>query len=110
MAEEVKQILRDLPIGGDKCLVVLLHQFPPNQWGRLGEEWYPADKLHALIVHFVLNYAQFRAFDWQADVPWTNNPTEQVIGKMKMRARTVRGYKNWPGMASGLMTADVGVA
>ena len=39
-----------------------------------------------------------------------NNPTEQVIGKMKMRARTVRGYKNWSGMASGLMSAGVGVA
>jgi len=31
-------------------------------------------------------------------VPWTNNPTEQVIGRMKMRARTVRGYKNCEGM------------
>lgn len=29
---------------------------------------------------------------------------------MKMRARTVRGYKNWLGMASGLMVAGVGVA
>jgi site-specific recombinase XerD len=46
----------------------------------------------------------------QPDVPWTNNPTEQVIGRMKMRARTVRGYKTWAGMASGLMTAGVGVA
>jgi len=48
-------------------------------------------------------------FDWQPDVPWTNNPTEQVIGKMKMRTRTVRGYKNWSGMANGLMVAGVGI-
>jgi len=27
-----------------------------------------------------------------------------------MRARTVRGYKTWPGMTSGLMVAGVGVA
>ena len=26
-------------------------------------------------------------------IRWTNNGTEQVIGRMKMRARTVRGYK-----------------
>jgi len=26
---------------------------------------------------------------------WTNNATEQAIGRMKMRARTVRGYKSW---------------
>jgi hypothetical protein len=30
---------------------------------------------------------------------------EQVIGRMKMRARTVRGYKTWPGMQTGLMLA-----
>jgi len=28
---------------------------------------------------------------------------------MKMRARTVRGYKNWSGMASGLMVAGVAI-
>jgi len=28
---------------------------------------------------------------------------------MKMRARTVRGYKNWSGMKSGLMAAGVSV-
>jgi len=33
-----------------------------------------------------------RHWDWlEPDAPWTNNPTEQVIGEMKMRARTVRG-------------------
>jgi hypothetical protein len=68
------------------------------------------DKLRALIVRLVQNWAQFRVFDWQPDVPWTNNPTEQVIGKMKMRARTVRGCKSWAGMASGLMVAGIGVA
>jgi hypothetical protein len=25
---------------------------------------------------------------------------------MKMRARTVRGYKTWPGMHNGLLLAD----
>jgi transposase-like protein len=110
VAEEVKQILRDLPIEGDKRLVALSRQFPPSQWGSLGQEWSPVDKLRALIVRLVQNWAQFRVFDWQPDVPWTNNTTERVIGKMKMRARTVRGYKTWPGMASGLMAAGVGVA
>ena len=34
----------------------------------------------------------------QPDVPWTNNMMEQVIGKMKMRARMVCGYKIWRGI------------
>ncbi|HMD89611.1 MAG TPA: hypothetical protein VKF38_10650 [Anaerolineaceae bacterium] len=101
IAEEVRQILRDLPIEGDKRLVELCHQFPAGPWRRAGAELTTVDKLRSLIVRLAQNWAQYRVIDWQPDVPWTNNPTEQVVGKMKMRARTVRGYKTWPGMASG---------
>lgn len=110
VAEEVRQMLRDLPIAGDKRLVALLRQFPPSAWSQSGSEFSPVDRLRFLIVRLAENWAKYRVFDWQADVPWTNNPTEQVIGKMKMRARTVRGYKTWSGMASGLMVAGIGVA
>lgn len=110
VAEEVRQILRDLPIEGDKRLVALLRQLPPSQTGRSGNEANPLDQLRLLIVRLVNNWAHFRVFDWQQEVPWTNNPTEQVIGKMKMRARTVRGYKTRSGMISGLMVAGVGLA
>ena len=110
VAEEVRQILRDLPPEGDKRLVAISRLFPPSAWRRAGEAFSPVDKLRLLILRLAENWAKFRVFDWQAGVPWTNNPTEQVIGKMKMRARTVRGYKNWSGMASGLMVAGVGVA
>ena len=34
---------------------------------------------------------------------------EQVIGRMKMRSRTVRGYKTEAGMLSGLMAAGSGM-
>jgi transposase-like protein len=109
VAEEVRQILRDLSIEGDKRLVALLRQFPRSQWTRSGEDFSPLDKLRLLIVRLAENWSRFRVFDWQAGVPWTNNLTEQVIGKMKMRARTVRGYKTWPGMASGLMVSGIGI-
>lgn len=109
MATEVRQLLRDLPIEGDKRLVALSRQLPPSQMGRPGSEYTPVDQLRSLILRLAENWAHFRVFDWQKDVPWTNNPTEQVIGKMKMRARTVRGYKNWPGMRSGLLIAGVGI-
>jgi transposase-like protein len=110
MAEQVHQLLRELPIEGDKRLMALLRQLPPTQMGRSGGEYTPVEKLRSLIIRLAENWAHFRVFDWHKDVPWTNNPTEQVIGKMKMRARTVRGYKTWPGMASGLMATGVGVA
>jgi transposase-like protein len=110
MVEEVRQLIEDLPIEGDKRLVALARQLPPSQMGRAASEYTPLDQLRYLLIRLSENWARFRVFDWQPDVPWTNNPTEQVIGRMKMRARTVRGYKNWPGMASGLMAAGVNVA
>jgi len=35
-------------------------------------------------------------------VPSTNNQTEHAIGKLKMRARTVRGFKTFAGVESAL--------
>jgi transposase-like protein len=110
MAIEVRQLLQDLPVEGDKRLLALLRQLPPSQMGRADSEYTALEQLRLLIVRLAENWTRFRVFDWQKDVPWTNNPTERVIGKMKMRARTVRGYKTWSGMASGLMAAGVGVA
>jgi hypothetical protein len=52
------------------------------------------DQLGFLLARLIEYWARYRLFDWQPDVPWTNNPTEQVIGRMKMRARTIRGYKS----------------
>ena len=83
---------------------------PESRQGRSGSEFSPLDQLRYLLVRLSENWARYRVFDWQPGVPWTNNLTEQVIGRMKMRARTVRGYKNWPGMKRGLMAAGVGVA
>jgi transposase-like protein len=110
MVDEVKQLIADLPIEGEKRLVALARQLPPFQAKPAGSEYTPLEQLRVLVVRLSENWTRFRVFDWQPDVPWTNNPTEQVIGRMKMRARTVRGYKNWPGMASGLMVAGVTVA
>lgn len=110
MVNEVYQLLQDLPAKGDKRLVELSRKLPPSQMGRAGSEYTPVDQLRSLILRLSENWARFRVFDWQADVPWTNNPTEQVIGKMKMRSRTVRGYKNKSGMVNGLIVAAVDIA
>ena len=109
MVSEVRQVLNDLPIEGDKRLIALYRQLPPSQMGRTDAEYTPLEQLRSVIIRLAENWSRFRVFDWQMGVPWTNNPTEQGIGRMKMRARTVRGYKNWPGMLSGLMVAGSGV-
>jgi len=109
VVEETKTLVKELPIEGDRRLLELWRQIPETRQGRFGTELSPLDQLRHLLVRLAENWRRYRVFDWQPDVPWTNNPTEQMIGKMKMRARTVRGYKTWPGMESGLMVAGVGI-
>jgi transposase-like protein len=109
MLEEVQALVNELPPEGERRLWQLYRQLPVNRKGRGSEEMTPLELLRHLIGRLAEDWAKYRVFDWQAGVPWTNNGTEQVIGRMKMRARTVRGYKNWLGMASGLMAAGVGV-
>lgn len=107
---EVKRLIAELPPDGDKRLVVLWRKIPENRAGRSGQPLSPLDQLRYLLVRLSENWARFRVFDWQADVPWTNNQTEQAIGRMKMRARTVRGYKTWSGMQNALFLAGTGIA
>ena len=107
---EIKRLIAELPPDGDKRLVALWKKIPENRAGRAGQPLTPLDQLRLLLVRLAENWARFRVFDWQPDVPWTNNQTEQAIGRMKMRARTVRGYKTWAGMQNGLFLAGLGVA
>lgn len=107
--EETQTILHELPVQGDRRLLELLRQVPETRQGRNGSAYSALDQLRYLLLRLVDSWARYRVFDWQPDVPWTNNLTEQAIGRMKMRARTVRGYKSWSGMSSGLMVAGVGV-
>ncbi len=108
--EETQALIEELPIEGDRRLLQIWRQIPETRQGRKGMELSPLDQLRFLLVRLAQDWARYRVFDWQPDVPWTNNLTEQAIGRMKMRARTVRGYKNWPGMASGLMVAGTALA
>jgi len=68
------------------------------------------EQLRYLLIRLSEHWISYRLFDWQPDVPWTNNGTEQVIGRMKMRSRTVRGYKSRQGMWAALLLAGSGIA
>jgi hypothetical protein len=45
---------------------------------------------------------KYRLWVVEPGVPSTNNRTEQAIGKLKMRGRTVRGFKTFGGVESAL--------
>lgn len=105
MIDEIQKLIAELPLEGSKRLYELWKQIPLGRHGRMDQPLSPLDQLRQLLLRLSEHWPQYRVFDWQPDVPWTNNGTEQVIGRMKMRSRTVRGYKTQPGLLNGLMLA-----
>ena len=107
--DEIKALLSDLPIEGSRRLFELWKQIPQRRMGQKGS-LLPLVQLRNLLIRLSEHWASYRVFDWQKDVPWTNNGTEQVIGRMQMRSRTVRGYKSWPGMKASLLLSGSSLA
>jgi hypothetical protein len=108
MLDEVKQLLHDLPIDGSRRLFELWKQIDEPRSAR-DEPRTPVDQMRDLLIRLSEHWESYCIFDWQLDVPWTNNATEQVIGRMKVRSRTVRGYKTQSGLLAGLMAAGSGM-
>ncbi len=106
--DEVKQQLLELSLEGSRRLFELWKLIPEKRTGQAGDRS-PLEKLRYLLIRLSEHWASYRVFDWQKDVPWTNNDTEQAIGRMKMRARTVRGYKSWQGMEAALLLTGSGL-
>jgi hypothetical protein len=106
--DEVKTLLDELPPEGSSRLFELWKQIPERQVGQTGARC-PLVKLRHLLIRLSARWHKFRVFDWHRDVPWTNNGTEQIIGRMKVRSRTVRGYKSWHGMWAAFMLTGSGL-
>jgi transposase-like protein len=103
VVEEVARLIAELPPEGARRLVALARQLPVRRAGRRDQPWSPLERLRDLLVRLAQDWAKYRLFDTDPGVPWTNNGTERAIGRMKMRARTVRGYQTWPGMENALL-------
>jgi transposase-like protein len=107
--DEIRRLLAELPPEGSRRLFELWKQVPERRTGQAGARS-PLEQLRHLLIRLSEHWDNYRVFDWQPDVPWTNNGTERVIGRMKMRSRTVRGYKSWQGMQAALMLTGSGLA
>ena len=107
--DEIKLLLGELPIEGSRRLLELYKQIPERFVSEPNGPRTPLEQLRLLLIRLSEHWASYRIFDWQQDVPWTNNGTERVIGRMKMRSRTVRGYKSERTMLAGLMAAGTWV-
>jgi transposase-like protein len=102
--DEIKSLLTELPPEGSRRLFELWKQIPERHVAHRKSRS-ALTQLRELLIRLSEYWSSYRVFDWQKDVPWTNNLTEQAIGRMKMRSRTVRGYKSWRGLwAAGILS------
>jgi transposase-like protein len=99
--DEIEELIEYLPPAGDKRLYALWKQLAVRRLGG-SQKLRPVDQLRALLLRLSEHWQSYCTFQHEPQVPWTNNATERAIGRMKMRARTVRGYKSWSGMHNGL--------
>jgi transposase-like protein len=102
--DEIHQLLDILPPDASKTLYALWKQLPGRRSTR-NQARLALEQLRDLLLHLSQDWYRYCSFQSEPQVPWTNNSTERAIGRMKMRARTVRGYKSWMGMQSGLLLA-----
>lgn len=105
---EVETLLAELPVDGSRRLFELWKLIPERRTGQ-GGPLSALSQLRELLLRLSNHWQSYRVFDWHREVPWTNNATEQAIGRMKMRSRTVRGYKSWPGMQAALWLTGSGL-
>jgi transposase-like protein len=104
IVEEIQHLLDLLPPDGSKALYSLWKQVPGRRSKR-NQARLALEQLRDLLLRLSQDWHWYCSFQSEPQVPWTNNSTERAIGRMKMRARTVRGYKSWQGMESGLLLA-----
>lgn len=102
--EEIHSLIDLLPPDGSKSLYALWKQLPGRRSKR-NQARSALEQLRDLLLRLCQDWQNYCTFQAEPQIPWTNNATERAIGRMKMRARTVRGYKSWPGMQSGLLLA-----
>ena len=100
--EEIRHLLDLLPPDGSKTLYALWKQLPGRR-SKPTQTRSALEQLRDLLLRLSQDWQIYCTFQSEPEIPWTNNSTERAIGTMKMRARTVRGYKSWPGMQSGLL-------
>jgi len=104
--DEIRQLIEVLPPDGNKHLYALWKQLPGRQ-SKPDQPRTPLEQLRDLLLRLSEHWQTYCTFHSEPEVPWTNNATERAIGRMKMRARTVRGYKSWLGMQAGLLIAGL---
>jgi transposase-like protein len=101
----IQQVVDDLPVNGSKVLYELWKAIPGRTTAP-DEKRTPMEKLRDLVLRLTRDWERYIEFYSDPGIPWTNNRTEQIIGRLKSRAKRVRGYKSSQGQLMGSLVAS----
>lgn len=101
----IQQMVADLPVHGSKVLYELWKGIPGRTTAP-DEKRTPLEKLRDLVLRLTRDWERYIEFYSDPGIPWTNNRTEQIIGRVKSRAQRVRGYKSRQGQLMGSWVAS----
>ena len=102
---KLQALIDDLPSQGGKVLYELWKQIP-GRTSQSDEKRTPVEKLRDLVLRLSRDWERYMEFYHDPGIPWTNNRTEQIIGRLKSRAKHVRGYKTTDGLLAGSLVAS----
>ena len=102
--EVVRTQVADLPTQGGQHLYTLWKQMS-GRTTRPEEERTALEKLRDLVLRLSRDWPRYIAFSDDSGIPWTNNATERIMGRLKNRAKRVRGYKSSRGRLNGCLIA-----
>jgi len=102
---KVQELVNDLPVNGGKVLYELWKDMP-GRTTKPDEKRTPLEKLRDLVLRLSKDWESYIEFYADPGIPWTNNRTEQIIGRLKSRAKRVRGYKSNEGQLLGSLVAS----
>jgi transposase-like protein len=102
---KLQDLIHDLPSNGSKVLYELWKQIP-GRTTQPDEKRTPLEKLRDLVLRLSKDWEGYIEFYHDPGIPWTNNRTEQIIGRLKNRAKRVRGYKTTEGLLAGSLVAS----
>lgn len=101
---KLQKLIHDLPDNASKVLYELWKQIP-GRTTQPDEKRTPLEKLRDLVLRLSQDWERYIEFYHDPGIPWTNNRTEQIIGKLKNRAKRVRDYKSTEGFLAGSLVA-----
>jgi hypothetical protein len=77
----------------------------PSRATKPEEKRTPMEKLLDIVLRLSRDWERYIEFYSDPGIPWTNNRIEQIIRRLKSRAKRVRGYKTSQGMELSSLVA-----